>query len=466
MIYSSPFPDARIPEVTLVDFVFANIAARANKPALIDGVTGRSVSYGQLADEIRSAASGLAEGGVRGGDVVAIFGPNSPEYVTAFYALTTLGACVTTLNPMHNLAELSYQLSDSAATALITASPATDSVLAAARHAGITRIFDLHQLTRMSSPTGSAGDARSPVEVHRDIATLTYSNVATDVPMGVMLSHYNLVANVVQTGSVDPIEHDEVLVGLMPFCQLYGMVTVNLGLSAGATIVTLPHFTLTSLMTAMARYQVTTAFLVPAIIRTLSKHALVDQHALSSLRHIVSLTAPLPEAVGRACADKFGCTVRQAYGLTEAVAFTHFMPRSHPRVTSVGYVVPNTSYRIVDVASGVDVAPGALGEVWVRGPQVMHGYRNYPTVTSQMVDADGWLHTCDVQQTRTVCCTSWIVRSGSSGCAVCIARIARCFGPRSTTLREGAIPAIDCVSSRCCWTACGNRWSAPTSTTA
>jgi PAS domain S-box-containing protein len=152
-------------------------------------------------------------------------------------------------------------------------------------------------------------------------------------------------------------------------------------------------------MTAMARYHVTTAFLVPPVIRTLSKHAVVDRHGSSSLRHIVSLTSSLPETVGRACADKFGCTVRQAYGLTEAVAFTHFMPRTHPRVTSVGYAVPNTSFRIVDVAAGLDVAPGALGEVWVRGPQVMQGYHNYPTVSTRMVDAEGWLHTCDIGYT-------------------------------------------------------------------
>ena len=396
MIYSSPFPDAHIPAVPLVDFVFANAASHADKPALIDGNTGRVVSYSRLIEEIRTAASGLAAGGVRRGDMVAIFGPNSPDYVTAFYALTMLGACVTTLNPLHNIAELSYQLKDSAANALLTASPATDTVATAARQAGITRVFEIQQLTRISSTIRANGGLTSEVDVHRDIATLTYSNVATDVPMGVMLSHYNLVANVVQTWSVEPIQADEVLVGLMPFCQLYGMVTVNLALSAGATIVTLPHFTLPSLLAAMERYQVTTAFLVPAIIRTLTRHTITDEHALSSLRYVVSLTAPLPEPVGRSCAEKFECTVRQAYGLTEAVAFTHFMPRSDPRVASVGFAVPNTSFRVVDVATGDDVAPGTLGEVWVRGPQVMQGYRNYPAVSSHMVDQEGWLHTCDV----------------------------------------------------------------------
>jgi PAS domain S-box-containing protein len=395
MIHSSPFPDVPVPEIPLVEFVFANASSRSSKPALIDGVTGRVVTYAELGAEIHALARALVRSGIEHGDVVAIFGPNSPEYVALFYALTTIGACVTTLNPLHNVAELSYQLSDSGAKAFVAASPATDRVSVATARAGIAQMIDVAQLLRMTaSPMMS--DAPRGIDVKRDVATLTYSNVATDVPMGVMLSHYNLVANLVQTAWVEPIESDEVLVGLMPFCQLYGMVTVSLALRAGATTVTLPHFTVTSLTSAMSRYRVTTAFLVPAIIRTLCKHAVLQDAPLTSLRHIVSLTAPLPEAVGRACADKFGCTVRQAYGLTEAVAFTHFMPRTLPRVTSVGYAVPNTAFRIVDVASGADVGPGALGEVWVRGPQVMQGYRNYESVSDQMIDFQGWLHTCDL----------------------------------------------------------------------
>src|SRR5262249_55082581 len=131
VIYSSPFPDVPIPEIPLVDFVLADAGARASKPVLIDGITGRVVSYLELVQEIHAAAGGLASSGIRRGDVVAIFGPNSPEYVTAFYALTAIGACVTTLNPLHNVAELLYQLNDSTAKTLVTASPATDRILAA-----------------------------------------------------------------------------------------------------------------------------------------------------------------------------------------------------------------------------------------------------------------------------------------------------------------------------------------------
>jgi PAS domain S-box-containing protein len=183
---------------------------------------------------------------------------------------------------------------------------------------------------------------------------------------------------------------------MMPFCQMYAMVAVNIALHAGATIVTLPQFSVTSLLDVIERHQVTTAYMVPPTIRILAKHPLVERRDLSSLRHIISLTAPLPEIVGKMCAERIGCTLRQAYGLTEAVAFTHFTPRHHARIATMGQALPNTEFRIVDVASCDDMPPGRLGEILVRGPQVMTGYQNFPEVTEQVIDADGWLHTCDL----------------------------------------------------------------------
>ena len=183
---------------------------------------------------------------------------------------------------------------------------------------------------------------------------------------------------------------------LMPFCQLYGMVAVNMGLHAGATVVTFPYFRLEWLLTAMEKYRVTTAYLVPPVIRTLAKHATVGQFDLSALKKITSMTAPLPESVARACAERLRCSVSQAYGLTEAVALTHFTPRNSTKMASLGVPVPGTECRIVDVVSREDVQVGELGEVWVRGPQVMKGYQNNPEITSDLIDGDGWLRTCDI----------------------------------------------------------------------
>jgi PAS domain S-box-containing protein len=396
MPYRSPYPDVWIPEVPLVEFIFKNAALHADKPALIDGPTGREVTYRQLLDRVRHVAWTLRQLGVRHDDVVAIYGPNSPEYVTVFYAITTLGATVTTPNPLHNLAELSHQLTDSRARVLIAATRNAEAIRKAAETAGVTEVFTLEDVVAAIRPGSASPLPEAVVDPRRQVAALIYSTGTSDVPLGVMLTHHNIIANIVQTAIVEPIDAGEVLIGMMPFCQMYSMVAVNTALAAGATIVTLPQFELASFLEVMDRYKVTTAYLVPAIIRTLAKHPAVDRHDLSALKHIISFTAPLPQSVGRACAARIGCTVRQAYGLTEAVAFSHFTPRDRARMTSVGVAVPGTECRVVDVASQDDVPPGKLGEVWVRGPQVMRGYHNYPDLSRRIVDEDGWLHTCDI----------------------------------------------------------------------
>ena len=141
MHYSSPYPDAAIPEVPLVDFVLEGAAAHPDKPALIDGGTQRPVTYRQLADNVGLVADGLAAPGCAAGDVIALCGPNSPEYVTAFYAVTSLGAIVTTLNPIYNVAELSHQLTDSRASLLVVGRTAWRAALAARRDGrGVPRL--------------------------------------------------------------------------------------------------------------------------------------------------------------------------------------------------------------------------------------------------------------------------------------------------------------------------------------
>src|SRR4051812_14474464 len=142
MVYRSPFRDEWIPEIPLADFVFTSAATRLDKAAVIDGASGRSVSYRQMRRAIATTAQRLAERGVRKGDIVALHGPNSPEYITAFYAVTSLGAIVTTLNPFHNAAELSYQLIDSGAR-LLVASALSDKVRRAAERVGMGAIVPL-----------------------------------------------------------------------------------------------------------------------------------------------------------------------------------------------------------------------------------------------------------------------------------------------------------------------------------
>jgi acyl-CoA synthetase (AMP-forming)/AMP-acid ligase II len=217
---------------------------------------------------------------------------------------------------------------------LVTCEP-TPALVRAAEKAGLRRIWRLDDVREGARSDDADDNLATTLDAQSEVASITYTEAASDVPMGVMVTHGNLVANVQQTQAVDSLDSTDVLLGVMPFCQLYGMVAVNLALHASATVVTFPHFSLAWLLQAIERYRVTVAYLVPPVIRTLAKHSEVDKFDLSALKKITAFTAPLPDSVARACARP-QCNVRQAYGLTEAVALTHFTPRVSPKVASVG----------------------------------------------------------------------------------------------------------------------------------
>jgi acyl-CoA synthetase (AMP-forming)/AMP-acid ligase II len=214
-----------------------------------------------------------------------------------------------------------------------------------------------------------------------------------------MLSHRNLVANTLQTGVGQDVRDDETLIAILPFFHIYGMsVILNLGLSRGATIVTMPKFELEPFLEAMAQRRVTRAFLVPPIVLALAKHPAVDGYDLSALQLIMSGAAPLDASLANACAVRLGCAVMQGYGLTETspvVVITSDRP-GMGRAGSIGTLVPNTEAKVVDVATLEELGPGADGEICFRGPQVMQGYLRNPEATARTIDADGWLHTGDI----------------------------------------------------------------------
>ncbi len=402
MVFRSPYPDVTIPEVPLTPFVLQRAGELAGKPALIDGPSGRTLTYGQLAGGVRLIAAGLAQRGFQKGDVFAIYSPNIPEYAVAFHAVSSLGGISSTVNPLYTAGELASQLKDSGARYLLTIPQFLDKALEAAAESPVREVFvfgEAERATPLAALLQSAGQLPEVrIKPKEDLVALSYSSGTTGLPKGVMLTHYNLVANICQTERF-LASADETVIAVLPFFHIYGLtVLLNISLYLGHTIVTMPRFDLEQFLKIVQDYGVTRAFLVPPIVLALTKHPVVDNFNLSKLRSITSGAAPLDGTVERACAQRVGCTVAQGYGLTETspVVSTHPDDPTRVRSGSVGQCIPNTECKVVDPVTGTELGPKQEGEIWVRGPQVMKGYFNQPEATAQTIDAQGWLHTGDI----------------------------------------------------------------------
>jgi acyl-CoA synthetase (AMP-forming)/AMP-acid ligase II len=403
MVYESPFPDVEIPDLSLPQFVMQDFADRADQPALVDGPSGRTLTYGQLAGAIRQAAAGLHARGLREGDVFAIYSPNLPEYAIAFYGAAMAGGINTTVNPLYTPDECAKQLKDAGAKFLLTVPPFLDKAQQAAAQSDVDEVFVFGEAEGATPFRALLTDDHEVPDVlvnpAEDLVALPYSSGTTGLPKGVMLSHRNIVGNIAQCCPIEGIQEGEVTVGILPFYHIYGMtIILSMALYRGATIITMPKFEMEDFLGLVEEHKIESGYLVPPIILGLAKHPVVDEYDVSSLDYITSGAAPLPASVAQGCAERIGCVVKQGYGMTELSPVSHLMPRDHEKlnVDSVGWAVPNTEFRIVEVGSRNDVDAGERGELWVRGPQVMQGYWNNRDATDATVDADGWLHTGDV----------------------------------------------------------------------
>ncbi|MGZ5342152.1 MAG: AMP-binding protein [Solirubrobacterales bacterium] len=402
MIHRGPEPDVELPKTDVSSFVFEHAAERAEKPALIDGPTGRELSYGELERSVRALAAGLAARGFAKGDVLGVLMPNLPEYAMVFHGAASAGGMCTTMNPLFTANEVAHQLENSGARMLVTVPPFLEAAKGAVERVGLDEVIVVGEAEGATPISELLGDPEAAPELDidpdSDLAVLPYSSGTTGLPKGVMLSHANLVSNLNQVQEVVPITSDDVLIGCLPFFHIFGMtVIMNQGLRAGATIVTMPRFDLEQFLGLAQSRKATRAYIVPPIALALAKHPLVDEHDLSTMRTIVSGAAPLGGDLAERVAERVNALVVQGYGLTETSPVTHqIRPSGENRPGSIGPPLPNTECRVVDPESGEDVERGERGELWIRGPQVMTGYLNNPEATAATVDAEGWLHTGDV----------------------------------------------------------------------
>lgn len=399
MIYTSPYPPIALRGESITERVLRGLAGDPDRVAMIDGPSGREVTAGALEAGIRRLAGGLKARGLGKGDVVAILAPNLPEYAVVFHGVAFAGATITTINPTYTAPEVAHQLKDSGARLLVTIPAFLETAKVAAEGIEVAVIGEAEGATPLAALMGEPLAAQVAVDDAVDVAVLPYSSGTTGLPKGVRLTHRNLVANVEQCQVCFQVQTGEKVVAFLPFFHIYGQtVLMNVYLATSGTVITLPRFDLEQFLRLCVQHATPTMFIAPPVAVALAKHPLVDQFDLSPVKRLVSGAAPLSAEVAEAVTRRTGVQARQGYGMTEMSPVSHSVPFGRSVPGAIGVAVASTEFRVVDPATGQDVAAGEEGELWVRGPQVMPGYHNRPEATAATLTEDGWLKTGDLAQ--------------------------------------------------------------------
>ena len=392
---------------------------------------GRELNYGELTAEVESMACALADLGVKKGDRVAIHLPNSTQFPIAFFAALAIGAIVVPCNPLYVAREMEYQVKNSGAETIITMTrfynmikeiqPKTD-----LKNIIVTNIKDyfpgflsfLYTVAKEKKEGDRvelakedysftdltkkfAGKTPPAVEVlPTDRAVFLYTGGTTGVSKGAVLQHRNLVANCFQVKSwcTDYEDGKEVILGALPFFHSYGLTTVlNLGLLNGAKLVLMPRFVLADALKLIDKQKPTLFPGVPTIYVAINNAPDLNKYDIRSIKVCISGAAPLPVEVQQQFEKNTGGKLVEGYGLSETSPVTHANPVYGVRKPgSIGLPMPDTDFKIVDVETGEKEMPiGEIGELCVRGPQVMDGYLNMPVENAQSL-RDGWFYTGDI----------------------------------------------------------------------
>jgi long-chain acyl-CoA synthetase len=388
-------------EVTLHDRLREVAGELPQKPALIAG--DRVMTYAEIHAATDRVAAALAKRGVRKGDRVTLFMPNSIEFVLAFYGTLKAGGVVNPINAASKEREVRFQVDDAGATAVLyheALAPVVDAVrgdLTKVRAFAVTGKTAPRGVERFDDLAAEPNNAFSVTVGMEDLAALPYTSGTTGFPKGVMLTHANLTANQQQFFAAVPVRRDDVFLNVLPYFHIYALNLLMTGaISLGATQVAMARFDMVDYCTLVERHRATVCFIVPPIVLGLAMSPEVDKHDFSSVRFFFTGAAPLAPDPARRMIQRIGKPLIQGYGLTETSPVTHANPFEATVLESIGPVVPGTEDKIVDLETGTKtLRDGEVGEICVRGPQVMRGYWNKPQDTADVI-RDGWFHTGDV----------------------------------------------------------------------
>ncbi len=423
--YSLPRPAERPLYSLLTD------SAKLHPANLCIHYQGRNFTYSQV-DELSSRfASALLSLGLKKGDRVAIFMPNIPQLIFAFYGVLKAGGIVVMCNPIYKERELEHQVKDSGAKIVVATKTvakgldlykslegcrprlSVDHVITTGipdylpplkkRLAGLVGIknvpradtLDFVKLVESNQPISTPAEA-DPVN---DVAVLQYTGGTTGVAKGAMLTHYNLVSNATYGASLFPLTEKDVSLCALPLFHIYGLtVTMNMPISVGAALVLLPSFHVEEVAKAIEKMKVSTFSGAPAMYIAINSKPNAKDFKLHTVRACMSGGSALPPAVRKKFIELTGGILVEGYGLSETSPVTHVNPLEGGMVKdgSIGPPFCETDAKVVDTDDRHrELAVGEVGELAVKGPQVMKGYWNQKA-ESEAVLEDGWLITGDI----------------------------------------------------------------------
>jgi len=386
--------------------LFELVSSAANKypDNIAFSCRGQDLTYRELDLATGKLAVGLNELGVKKGDNVLLFLPNSFEFVIAYYGILKAGGIVSPANPTYKTEDLRHQIDDSGASVIITDAGSYPVVEKLKDETGLKAIivtgpdrnkgvFSLSEILAKHS----GGPFHVDVEPKEDTAVITYTGGTTGLSKGAMLTHYNLVANAIQNAAWFAWSNKDVVIGLLPFYHSWGGCTcVNSPIYSGARVVIIPHFDAEELLATIQKERATILYGAMSMFTMLVSNPVINKYDLSSLRYVKAGAMPIPPEIKERWEQLTGVKMILGYGLSEACPETHNSPPQRVKMRTVGIPVTDTDARIVDEETGEnELPPGEVGELVIRGPQVMKGYLNRPEETREAL-RNGWLYTGDL----------------------------------------------------------------------
>lgn len=393
---------------------------RPDKVAVIAPESGgREYTYRWLEEASSRLAAGLAGLGVCEGDRVGLWLPNGVAYIVSFYGILKARGIVVPISTHYGPREVLHQLKATGAKGLVGADERHAQAPGLAAAGLAFRVLDGQgepppgtvRLAELLEGTGGL-DRSAGIDPARALAVLPFSSGTTGLPKGVMLTHANLLANLRQVEQAHAVREDDVFLNQLPFFHIYGMtVLMGSAILAGATQVVASRYRpVDEFLALFERYRPTVFLTVPPVLGELCRHPKTAAIDWSRMRFVNTGGAPVSVALQEDFRRLTGVPVVQGYGLTESSPTTHVAPLDGSRTGTIGTPVSMTEDRIADPDDGRELAPGEIGELWVRGPQVMAGYFDDPEATARAL-VDGWLRTGD------------LARRGADGCVFVVDRL-------------------------------------------